>query len=313
LSASCQTMSHPNRRENQMRGLGKSILGVGLPTALLVVAGSVSLGLAATPAAWATSGTATITDPNTNLPLSSGGSTTVFTVDLPAQAACSKDTANNGYHVFSYLVTASTNISTLTFGTGAPSSGYGLADGSGYYGSANTAPTTGEVINIPNDFEWADTLNIGASAATLDGGSHATWEAGLACANPAGTLTDNWNTPVTFTKSTSDPHGFVWTAGVPKDTTKTTVKCAPKAGKIGKVDTCTATVADSTSKSTKPTGTVSWSGGTGAFGTPTCTLSAGKCTDTFTPSAKATDTLTGAYGGSASEAVSSGTAKLKVK
>jgi hypothetical protein len=309
-------MSHPKRRENQMRGLGKSFFRVGVPTALLVVAGSVSLGLAGTTAASASpppNGAATITNPNTNAPLTSGGSTTVFTVDLPAQAACSKDTAANGYHVFSYLVTQATDPYTVTFGSGTPSAGYGLIDGNGYYGSANTAPTTGQIINIPADFEWADELNAGATATTLDGGSSATWETGIACANPAGTLTDYWNTSVTFTKSTTDPNKFVWSVPTASlDTTKTTVKCAPKKAKVGKVDKCTATVADSTHKTTKPTGTVTWSGGPGAFGTSTCTLSAGKCTDTFTPSAKGTDTLTAAYGGSATEKVSSGTAKLKV-
>ncbi len=186
-------------------------------------------------------------------------------------------------------------------------------DGSGYYGSANTAPTTGQIINIPSDFQWAYLVTAGVTtAATLDGGSSATWQAGIACANSNGTLTDYWNTPVTFTKSTTDPNKFTWTAGVPLDTTKTTVKCAPKKGKIGKADKCTATVTDSTNKKTKPTGTVTFSGGTGAFGSPTCTLAAGKCTDTFTPSAKGSNTLKASYGGSATEKTSSGTAKLKV-
>jgi hypothetical protein len=299
-----------------MRGLGKSFLGIGVPTALLMVAGSVSLGLAAPTAASASTlnGTATITNPSTNQPLSSGASTTTFTVDLPAQAACSADTATNGYHVFSYLVPQGTDVTTISFAGGTPSTGFGLIDGNGYYGSANTAPTTGQIIDIPADFEWADLLNVGASAATLDGGSSATWEGGLACADPSGTLTDYWNTPVIFTKSTTDPNKFVWTVPtVSPDKTKTTVKCAPKKGKVGKVDTCTATVADTTHPTTKPTGTVTWTGGTGAFGSPTCTVSAGKCTDTFTPSAKGVSTLKASYGGGATDAASSGTAKLKVK
>jgi hypothetical protein len=297
-----------------MRSLGKSFFRVGLPAAVLVVAGSASFGLVATAASASTlDGTATITNPNTNLPLTSGGSTTVFTVDLPAQAACTGDTASDGYHVYSYLVSKTTNIVTgLNFSSGTPSTGFGLIDSSGYYGPANTAPTTGQIIDNPADFEWADLLNAGATASGLTGASSTTWEAGLACANSSGTVTDYWNTPVTFTKSTTDPNKFTWTAGVPLDTTKTTVKCAPKKGKTGKADKCTATVADTKSKTTKPTGTVTFSGGTGAFGTPTCTLAAGKCTDTFTPSAKGTDTLTASYGGSATEAASSGTAKLKV-
>src|SRR5580698_5600353 len=66
-------------------------------------------------------GTATIANPTNNQPLSSGGSTTVFTVDLPAQAACSGDTASNGYHVFSYLVPITTAVTSITFVGGTPS------------------------------------------------------------------------------------------------------------------------------------------------------------------------------------------------
>jgi hypothetical protein len=76
--------------------------------------------------------------------LSGGGSETQFTVDLPAQAACSGDTATDGYHVFSYLLPKGTSVQSITFSSSGPSAGLGFADGSGYYGSANTAPTTGQ-------------------------------------------------------------------------------------------------------------------------------------------------------------------------
>ena len=36
--------------------------------------------------------------------------------------------------------------------------------------------------------------------------------AAIACANSSGELTDNWNVQFTFTKSTSDPNGFTWSA-----------------------------------------------------------------------------------------------------
>jgi hypothetical protein len=38
------------------------------------------------------------------------------------------------------------------------------------------------------------------------------WEAGIACVNSTGAATDNWNTEVTFTYSSSDPNHFVWTS-----------------------------------------------------------------------------------------------------
>ena len=110
----------------------------------------------ATPASAATvNGIATIADPGTTTPLLSGGSATQFTVSLPAQAACSGDTANDGYHVYSYLLPKGTDLSTVTFQVG-PSAGLGLFDPTGtYYGPVNTAIGTGQIIGIPNNFEWA--------------------------------------------------------------------------------------------------------------------------------------------------------------
>ena len=40
----------------------------------------------------------------------SGASTTPFTVTLPANASCTGDTANDGYHVYSYLVPEGTDV-----------------------------------------------------------------------------------------------------------------------------------------------------------------------------------------------------------
>lgn len=166
-------------------------------------------------------GTATITDPSLN-PLSSGGSTTNFSVSLPANAACSGDTQNDGYHVESYLVPQGTTVTSITF-SNHPSTGYGFADNTGkYYGSQNTAPTTGQIVGIPTNFEWGSWVSAdGVPLATfLYNGTSGIWEAGIACANSSGTLTDYWNTEVTFTASQSDPNGFTWAAvpGVPGST-----------------------------------------------------------------------------------------------
>jgi len=184
---------------------------------MAVVLGA-AIALWALPAASASAstldGTATITNPLSNTALTSGGSTTVFTVVLtPAPPDCSGDTATNGYHVYSYLLPEATSITSNNFSSGSPSEGLGLVDGSGYYGPANTAPNTGQIISIPTDFEWADLLNLGETAPELDGGSSAVWNAGIACANSSGAVTDYWNTQVTFTASGSDTHGFVWSAG----------------------------------------------------------------------------------------------------
>jgi fibronectin type III domain protein/Big-like domain-containing protein len=96
------------------------------------------------------------------------------------------------------------------------------------------------------------------------------------------------------------------------DKTKTTVACAPKKVATGVKATCTAKVSDSTTKSATASGTVAWSGGTGSFGNPSCTLSAGSCSVSFTPSAKGTQTITATFSGNGTQATSKGTGKLKV-
>lgn len=167
-------------------------------------------------------GVATIASPSNDAPLTSGGSTTLFTVTLPANAACSGDTASDGYHIYSYLVQQGSSVAAvvqpLTFTT-QPSAGYGLLDSSGtYFGPANTAITTGQVIGIPTDFEWeplASGVGLTGPNGLLYSGSSGVWEAGIACANTSGVLTDYWNTEVTFTSSQSDPNHFVWSAGPP--------------------------------------------------------------------------------------------------
>jgi hypothetical protein len=162
-------------------------------------------------------GTATIANPNDDSALASGGSETQYTITLPAGAACDGDTATDGYHVFSYLVRQGTNPTAISFATGLPSdypdAPTGLFDATGnYYGPANTAVSTGQIISIPGNLEFAPMLTRGLPLTKLlyTGGTSGVWEAGIACANSTGAVTDYWNTAVTFTSSGSDPNGFTW-------------------------------------------------------------------------------------------------------
>jgi len=187
--------------------------------ALAGVASLTATAATAGPAGAATvNGIATVAVPGTTTALTSGGSTAQFTVALPSQAACSGDTATNGYHVYSYLVHQGTSLSGITFQS-FPSSGYGLIDATGtYYGPVNTAIGTGQIVSIPNNFEWAplvaadgvplSTLLYTGSGSTASG----VWEAGLVCANTSGVPVDNWNTEITFNAKSSDANGFTWTA-----------------------------------------------------------------------------------------------------
>jgi hypothetical protein len=173
--------------------------GVG---ALLALVGVPVLG-AAPASASTTNGTATVAP-------ASGGSQATFTVTLPANAACDGDTATYGYHVYSYLVPAGTTISTLTFPGEEPSTGYGLfTSGGTYYGPVNTAVTTGQIVSIPSNFEWAPLVtDAGLTVSQLAG----TWETGLVCVNTSGAVTDSWVAQVTFVANGSDPTGFTWTS-----------------------------------------------------------------------------------------------------
>src|ERR1700689_3536820 len=105
-------------------------LRAGLPVALATVAALATLGLVvAAPASASTlDGVATITDPSGTF-LASGGSADPFSVALPTNAACTGDTASDGYHVYSYLVQQGTDVGTLTaVGNNPPSAGFGFVN-----------------------------------------------------------------------------------------------------------------------------------------------------------------------------------------
>jgi hypothetical protein len=201
------------------RASGARRLKVGLAAVVVFMATFAGLTAAGvSPASASTlNGTATIANPNGLAPLSSGGSTTQYTITLPSGASCDGDTASNGYHVFSYLVPEGTNPTAVSFATGLPTdypdapTGLFTATGN-YYGPANTAVSTGQIINIPGNLEFAPMLTRGLPLGTLlyNGDTSGVWEAGIACANSTGAVTDYWNTEITFTSSGSDPHGFTW-------------------------------------------------------------------------------------------------------
>jgi hypothetical protein len=222
MNAARADMTHiPEDGPGRARSSRPRSARAGLAVALAALTGVATLTLAVVGMGAATAstlnGVATTATPSNDNYLASGGSNTDFTVTLPSGAVCTGDTAHDGYHVWSYLVEKSATISSTTFSdnTG-PSQGFGLYESDlNYYGPVNTAQTTGQIIGIPNDFQWGAGVSGGSfTAADLlyTGGTSGIWEGGLACANSSGVLTDNWNTQITFTKSTSDPNGFTWSA-----------------------------------------------------------------------------------------------------
>ena len=183
---------------------------------VLMAAGSLLLAFERTAAAATPtySGAATIADGSSDTTELSGGSASLFTFNLPAQAACPGDTTTGGYLLDSYLVPQSTPLSSLTFSGGIPSAGFALYNSANNkaWVAQNTNTGTGQISGIPNAFEFGSASQVGHSRPALTSllASPGVWEAGVAC-DLNGALTDYWNTEVTFTASTSDPGGFTWT------------------------------------------------------------------------------------------------------
>jgi hypothetical protein len=173
------------------------------------------LWLVATPttSSAATSGVATIIQPNTGAPLASGGSGTAYGVSLPSGASCPGDTAHQGYHVYSYLIPAGHTPTEVSYKGEFPSRWYGYISYGAYFGAVNTAEGTGQVMTLPQ-FSW---MRYSSYLGELfpHGSTKATWEGGIVCATAGGKVTNYWNTQIIFTRTSADPGGFTWRVVAP--------------------------------------------------------------------------------------------------
>jgi hypothetical protein len=185
----------------------------GAAVAAVAVTGGLSL-LAMPASASTIDGTATLTNPATNTPITSAGGSSNFTLTLPPQAACTGDTATGGYHVYSYVIAGPLSASALTTylqglnpNTGVGSTYFPITDNGGnFYGPANTAIGTGQITQIPLNLNFG-VLNGLLSQFSLPTLPGTTQEVGILCATSSNVVTDFWNTEVTFTAS-SDSSGF---------------------------------------------------------------------------------------------------------
>src|SRR3989475_1836809 len=205
-----------------------------------------------------------------------------------------------------------------------------------------TITPAGQPIIVDGKIAWADTNLDGIIDPTetivydqnsnliYDGIKTYSWNFGDPASGTANTATGitathtfNPTTTTTFTVTltTVDNVGGTnsTTKSVPvtvaavKHNTTTTVTC-PSTALLNQGVTCTATVTDSTTPVSTPTGSVNFavSGVTGTF--TTCTLAAGTtagtatCTSTFTASTSGTASIVGTYSGDSSHARSSNTA-----
>jgi hypothetical protein len=206
---------------------------VGLGASAVMFVLSIANAPAVVTAAPTNGGTPTITvpsgQPNGGQPLTSGGSATAFALLPPSGAACTGDTAMDGYRVQTYMVPASVDPASLTFNSSGPlpfGSGASLrvplysAIGTAAYVNKTTAVTTGLITNIPTfSFGWVEpssqpgyvppgTYNIGfactvgaASATQLD----KYWNIQIAIADSAGDVPSKltWSIPQTQATTSS--------------------------------------------------------------------------------------------------------------
>lgn len=165
--------------------------------------------------------------------LTTGNSATVFTLGLPAGAACAGDSAIAGYRWQTYMVRDSVDPATLTFGSVGPLPPGQNADfRQPLYGSPGGTPVVnqqtanaddpngpGRILNIPDASYSVFGPNV------IDPG---TYNIGIACTlGPAGPdQTKNfWNVQKTFVADTAGggPSAVTWTLATTNLPTVTTV------------------------------------------------------------------------------------------
>ncbi len=161
--------------------------------------------------AWAASaGAAQIVKPSDGTPLNTGGSMTQFALSVPSSARCPGDSTEPPfYRAYSYLVPLGTSPSAISFKTGRPDRWYGLYSFKTYFNN-NVTKGTGQVGSvIPGNLTFAP---LPARAFLGAGQGRAVWEAGVACADLAGSVSSYWNVEIAFVPSSADPNGYLWTA-----------------------------------------------------------------------------------------------------
>jgi hypothetical protein len=282
------TMQNPVHRR---RARTAALLGALLSAVLLVFT---TWSVFTAYAAGTNAGDAQVVDPNGGQPLTSGGSSTAFTLQLPSQAACTGDSTNSGYRVQSYMVPSTVDPGTLQFGNAGPTP---TATGANFreplfdtstnpYVNAQTANQTspngpGPIINIPS-FNFA-VFSPGDIPPN-------TYNVGIACTKgpPSTTQQDKyWNVELTFTTDPQDsPAQIHWvvtptatTTTTASSTTTTTTGATTTTTSGGTTTTTTGGTTTTTSGSTTTTTTPVACGGT-ASGQLTVTNAAG---NTMTP------------------------------
>lgn len=140
---------------------------------------------------------------NAATPVTSGNSSTKFTLKLPQGAACTQDSANFGFRVNTYMVPASVDPNALAFGSDGPlgpPSHQPLFDQfqtpyvSGQTANADPPGRPGFIINLP-----ATNYEVFPPGFITPGD----YNIGVACIGPQGQLDKFYNVQKTFTADPS--------------------------------------------------------------------------------------------------------------
>lgn len=256
-SSSIRPRRRSPRSVRVVRGIGRVGVVVALTMLTFTLVGARSPALAAenagTLSVLAPPGT-----PGDGQPLTSGGSARTFQLQPPVGAACSGDTANDGYRVQSFMVPSSVDPDTLTFdplgptpqGVGADFRQPLFAVGSAYVSEA-TAIDNGLLITFPG-FSF-DLFGSDGPTIVPEGDYTVGYACTLGAAGPD-QLDKFWTAQLTITHDSSDtPAGLTWAVSTPTTTTTTTTTTTVP--DTSSTTTTTTTVPDTSSTTTTTTST----------------------------------------------------------
>lgn len=225
-------------------------------------------------AAGVDAGDAQVVNPSTGVLLSAGTKDTDFSLRLPNAAACTGDSANDGYRVQSFHIVSSADPADLTFDPSGPMPNatgpqfrqplYQI-NGNPYIDAqtapANPAPGPGPIINIPAfDFALYDPSSLPPG----------TYNVGISCTKggPSANQHDKfWNVQFTFANDLS------WTVDQSATTTSSPASTAPPS------TTATTVGGGPTASTTSTTVTTSTTAST-TVATTSSTIAAGATTPT---------------------------------
>ena len=241
--------------------------------------------------------------PTAGQPLARGGSATVFALTPPVGALCTGDSTTGGYRVQSYMVPASVDPASLTFGPQGPlPAGFGAnlrlplysLNGSQIVNKNTAVASTDGGGGLLTGMPTISFTAFGADGPQLIPAG--TYNIGFACTlglASATQLDKYWNTQLTFSADPTDkPSGIKWTAVV-GSTPATTTTTAPAV--------TTTTVASGVTTTTVKSGTTT---------TTTTTVAGGATTTTVKNSAGVTTTSPGSSSSSGLSTPATGAAPI---